>query len=79
MVAHMDDPENTPVEKEPGEPVQVAGTTLVCPVCRHDRFWARRSMLNTRVKTFFKLDWTDKQADNYVCERCGYIFWFYRE
>ncbi len=79
MVALMDAPENAPVEQEPGEPIEIAGTKLVCMVCKHDRFWSRRSMLNTRVKTFFKLDWADKQADNYVCEKCGYIFWFYRD
>ena len=54
-----------------------AGHKLVCPVCSHDRFWSRQTQMNTRVATFWNLDWLNRNATNYVCDRCGYIFWFF--
>lgn len=53
-----------------------AGYTLICPVCNHDRFWSRKTQMNTRGATFFNLDWLNKNATNYICDRCSYIFWF---
>ena len=53
------------------------GHKLRCVVCEHDRFWSRSTLLNTRLATFLGFDWTNKEAMNYVCERCGYIFWFF--
>jgi predicted RNA-binding Zn-ribbon protein involved in translation (DUF1610 family) len=52
------------------------GKKLVCPVCDHDRFWSRTTLMNTRGATFFKVDWANKKATNYVCDKCGYVFWF---
>lgn len=57
----------------------VAGHALVCPVCGHDRFWKRRSLMNTPGLTFFGLEWTNRQAENFVCDRCGHVLWFLRE
>lgn len=56
--------------------VQGYGRTLACPICGHTRFHERNSLLNTRAATFFKVDWANKQATNYICAQCGYIFWF---
>jgi len=53
------------------------GKKLICPVCSHDRFWSRRTLMNTRGATFFNFDWANKDAVNYVCNDCGYIFWFF--
>jgi DNA-directed RNA polymerase subunit RPC12/RpoP len=58
------------------EPVEIHGRALVCPYCGHDRFWVRRSMLNSRFRTFLGSDYSDPQAVNYICERCGHIEWF---
>ena len=55
------------------------GKKLQCSICEHDRFWSRKTLMNTRGATLLELDWANKQAVNYVCERCGYIFWFFEE
>jgi DNA-directed RNA polymerase subunit RPC12/RpoP len=59
--------------------VTAAGRTLSCVVCGHRRFHERNSLLNTRLATFFKVDWANAQAVNYICTRCGHIFWFWAE
>jgi uncharacterized protein YbaR (Trm112 family) len=55
---------------------EVAGRQLVCPFCDHDRFFVRLTLMNTRGATFFGLDWANREADCYICERCGYVYWF---
>ncbi len=57
--------------------VEVAGKTLVCPVCSGDKFWHRTALLNTRGATFLGFDWANREADNYVCERCKHMLWFH--
>lgn len=32
--------------------------------------------MNTKGMTFFKLDWANKEAENYICDSCGYVYWF---
>ncbi len=53
------------------------GHKLRCVVCEHDRFWSRTTLLNTRLATLLGFDWANREAVNHVCERCGYIFWFF--
>jgi predicted nucleic-acid-binding Zn-ribbon protein len=48
-----------------------------CPICGHDEFWKRVTAMNTRRMLFWELGWLNKNADNYVCDRCGYVMWFY--
>ena len=62
--------------KKEAEPVQIAGLTLHCEICKHERFWKRQAQLNTAVATFFNFDWANPAADCYVCDGCGYIHWF---
>jgi len=62
--------------KKKPEEVQVAGLTLHCEICKHDRFWQREAQLNTAVATFFNFDWANATATCYVCDGCGYIHWF---
>ena len=57
--------------------VTIAGNPLVCPVCGAARFWERKTQLNTRAATFFNFDWANRNPTNYVCETCGYMFWFH--
>jgi len=52
---------------------------LVCPICGHDQFWKRQTLLNTPGMTFFGIEWANKQADNYVCNSCGHILWFMKD
>ena len=54
----------------------IQGNQLVCPICKHTQFWTRTTLMNTRGATFFKFDWANKEADNYVCDKCGYVMWF---
>jgi DNA-directed RNA polymerase subunit RPC12/RpoP len=61
---------------EPGQTLEVKGRRVTCPVCGHDRFWTRDSLLNTRMVTFFGFDWANQSATNYVCNECGHILWF---
>jgi len=55
---------------------QVKGKKLVCPVCGHDHFWTRRTLMNTPGLTFFGLDWANRTSENYVCDSCGHVLWF---
>ena len=50
--------------RAPDPPVE-----LQCPVCRHTQFFAREYLLNTRLATFFNVDWTNRAASAYICER----------
>ena len=53
-----------------------AGHKLRCPICGNNKFSKRKSLLNTRFLTFFKLDWANQGAINYICNQCGHIIWF---
>jgi len=57
--------------------VTVAGNTLVCPVCGGKKFWERETLLNTAGATFLGFDWANRNAKNYVCGNCHYMFWFH--
>lgn len=52
------------------------GKKLVCPVCEYDKFWTRATLMNTRGASFFNFDWANKTAKNYICDQCGYVYWF---
>jgi hypothetical protein len=65
-------------EREVG-PQQVEGRWLTCAVCQHDQFWTRRTLMTTRRRALFDLEWSGKEAINYVCGRCGYVHWFLRD
>ena len=56
--------------------LRVQGRQVSCPMCGHDRFWSRQTLMNSRAATFFKLDWANKAATNQVCDSCGYVLWF---
>ena len=59
--------------------VTIHGVALTCPVCQSQSFWHRRTLLNSRAATFFGVDWADRNADNYICSTCGYIYWFHKK
>jgi len=54
----------------------IKGKKLECVICKNDTFWARNTLMNTPKMTFFKLDWANKSAQNYICDHCGYVHWF---
>jgi predicted nucleic-acid-binding Zn-ribbon protein len=55
---------------------EIKGHKLACPICNNTNFWTRKSLLNTKGLTLLELDWANKQADNYICDKCGYVMWF---
>lgn len=63
------------------EPVErtLQGHNLKCPICGNPKFWKRKTLMNKPGMTLWGLDWANRQAENYVCNTCGYIMWFLRE
>jgi len=55
----------------------VDGKLISCPVCSHDRFWERTTLLNTRGASFFEFDWLNREARNQICDKCGHMLWFH--
>lgn len=56
---------------------EVKNKKLVCPHCGKNKFWTRQTLMNTRASTFFGFDWANRKAQNYICDNCGYVFWFF--
>lgn len=56
--------------------VEVAGKKLACLICGNTAFHERDTLLNTRAATFFKMDWANASATNYVCTACCFVHWF---
>ena len=61
-----------------GEPqaYTAGGRKVVCQHCGNDRFTRREAMLNTRIATFFELDWVNRSGIALVCSNCTLIQWF---
>ncbi|NBG87498.1 hypothetical protein [Isachenkonia alkalipeptolytica] len=59
--------------------VQINGKELTCPVCDGKEFWKRRTLMNTPGASFMGFDWANKEATNFVCNDCGYVFWFLKD
>lgn len=53
-----------------------SGKTLECPICQHTEFWTRETLMNTTGMTLAGIEWANRKAMNYICNDCGYIFWF---
>jgi len=56
--------------------VSIKGNKLECPICNNDKFWPKKTLMNTPGLTFFGLEWSNKAANNYICDSCGYVYWF---
>ena len=56
--------------------VEIMGRPLTCPVCGDNRFWMRETLMNTSGAAFLGFDWANKAATNYICDQCGYVYWF---
>ena len=62
-----------------GGTVEIKGHKLICPICEGQNFWNRQTLMNTRGATFLGFDWANKEADNFICDNCGYVFWFFEK
>lgn len=63
----------------PQEPttVYVKERVLRCPVCEGQRFTSRKTLINTRMTSFFDVEWLfARQALIHICAQCGYVYWF---
>jgi hypothetical protein len=58
------------------EPALVAGVSLRSEICKHERFYHRKSQVHGAVASFFDLEWLSPTADCYICAKCGYLHWF---
>ena len=67
-----------PLSPDDPMPFDIAGKPLRCQHCGHDEFTTREAQLHTATLTFFNLEWLGKNADLYICGRCGFIHWFVR-
>ena len=62
--------------KTTARPVTIKGHELACPICGGGDFWERETLMNTAGATCLGFDWANKTATNYVCDHCGYVYWF---
>lgn len=65
-------------EEERTTTLVVEDRAVPCPVCGHDRYWTRETLISGRVAAFFDVEWAGDAALNYVCARCGHVLWFLR-
>jgi len=63
----------------PAESYKIKGKVLTCRFCKKDKFFYRKTLMNTPGLTIFGLEWLNAEAENYVCENCGYVHWFLHE
>jgi predicted nucleic-acid-binding Zn-ribbon protein len=77
---HIEDSRRNPANTSAGEDgpgrYEAGGIGVVCPHCRESLFDQHEAMLNTRVHTFFKVDWADRSGTALICLKCGLIQWF---
>ena len=52
---------------------------LVCLFCSNDTFDTRREQLHSPTRTILNLEWTDRAATCFICDKCGYMHWFLRD
>jgi hypothetical protein len=57
----------------------VAGKPLRCPICQHDRFWSRPTMLPRRALAIMDIEWAAPKAVVHACARCRHLLWFLPE
>lgn len=55
---------------------KVAGETLKCSHCKFEGFECSSIQLNTSFMTFLDLDWLNKNARVFNCQKCGKLQWF---
>jgi DNA-directed RNA polymerase subunit RPC12/RpoP len=56
----------------------VEGRAVPCPICGHDRFRTRTTVMASGLLAAFDMEWAGSEALNYVCDRCGHVLWFMR-
>jgi len=54
----------------------ISGQKLRCPICDFTEFWTRETLMNTTGMTLAGIEWANRKAMNYICNNCGYVYWF---
>jgi len=44
------------MSKKEAKEFRVNEKKITCPICEHDQFWSRRTLMNTRGASFFSFD-----------------------
>ncbi|KUG03902.1 hypothetical protein ASZ90_018682 [hydrocarbon metagenome] len=56
--------------------VIINGYKIQCPICGGNRFWENNNINN---KWSFILGLGNKKIQNFICQQCGHINWFWNE
>jgi len=57
--------------------LEKAGKELNCVLCGHAQFTEGQSKLPSPMATHFGVEWAGHTATYYICDRCGFVHWFY--
>jgi hypothetical protein len=63
--------------KQKPQQVVIKGKNLSCPFCNGELFWKKRTLMNTTGMTLMGMEWMNTEAQNFICDNCGYIYWFW--
>lgn len=63
-------------KKPEAKSYEILGKVLKCQICGYDEFERKEGQVNTAGMSFLNLDWLNRSAACFVCDRCGYIHWF---
>ena len=66
-------------DKEDAKPYTIDGKKLARIICKNDKLYHQNTLMNTPGLTFFGIEWLNAEAENYVCNNCGYVHWFLNE
>jgi predicted nucleic-acid-binding Zn-ribbon protein len=72
------DPPRPTSPPQEGTVLMVEGTPVACPICRHDRYRMKKTLMESKAAAFLDVEWASPSADTYICLRCGHVMWFLR-
>jgi DNA-directed RNA polymerase subunit RPC12/RpoP len=64
--------------RQDGTTLVVEGNAVACPICRHDRFRMKNTLMESRGMAILDVEWAAPSAETYICTRCGHVLWFMR-
>jgi len=62
--------------KPMGKEYVIHGKRIICDHCRNEKFWNKRTLMNTPGMTLMGLEFLNKAAETYICTECGHVTWF---
>ena len=61
---------------EKADVVSIQGTSLVCPICKHDQFFSQQTLVSPPVTAFLGHALVNKTATIRICAKCDHVLWF---